>query len=287
MMDQPPIIIVGAGRSGTKLLRGMLASHPALVNFPREINYGWRYGNARYMTDELKPEHVTPKVRHYLLRLFARFAQAHEYKRVIEKTCANSLRVDFVRAIFPKAQLIHLIRDGRAVAESARRQWLSPQSPGYLLEKARWLPWRDVPYYAFRFWRYQLARLTFADGRPASWGPRFTGIDEDIRRYSLLEVCGIQWRQCVLVAHHAFQRIPVAQGREIFYEDLIQHPQEMMADLFDWLGLSFHAQSKKYIAKIITTDNLTKWRNELTSVELAQLLLHIEQSLHQFNYQIN
>ena len=118
-----PIIIVAAGRSGSKLLRGILASHWDAICFPREINYIWRHGNLDFPTDELQPENARPEVVQYIRKRFDKVRSGQGKQRVIEKTCANSLRVDFVHTIFPEAYFVHLVRDGRAVAESARRRW--------------------------------------------------------------------------------------------------------------------------------------------------------------------
>jgi len=53
----PPIIIVGAGRSGTNMLRDLLAQLPEFSTWPcDEINYIWRHGNRGFETDEFTRE---------------------------------------------------------------------------------------------------------------------------------------------------------------------------------------------------------------------------------------
>ena len=58
-MKKDPIIILGAARSGTKMLRKALASHPDLHAIPYDINYVWKYGSYQLPHDELRPEHAT------------------------------------------------------------------------------------------------------------------------------------------------------------------------------------------------------------------------------------
>ncbi|HUT60609.1 MAG TPA: sulfotransferase, partial [Phycisphaerae bacterium] len=123
-MNYSPIIIIGAGRSGTNMLRDMLTAFPGVGTWPcDEINYIWRHGNARYATDEFPPELARPRVRAYIRRAFDRLAARRGLSHVVEKTCANSLRVQFVRAVVPEARFIHIVRDGRDVAVSAVQRW--------------------------------------------------------------------------------------------------------------------------------------------------------------------
>ncbi|MDX1616147.1 MAG: sulfotransferase, partial [Candidatus Promineifilaceae bacterium] len=271
-----PIIVTGAGRSGTKLLRAILAQAPETVAFPREINYLWRHGNVSFPTDELRPEHARPDVSAYIRGRFARWSRRNQTLRVVEKTCANSLRLGFVRAIFPTASLIHLIRDGRAVAESARRRWLARPDLPYLLEKLRWVPARDIPYYGLRYMRYQLGRVRGqAIGAPSSWGPRFAGLDQLMTEKELIQVCGIQWRTCVRAADDYLQSIPDSPGHTLRYEDLVADPLVVTAQLFAVLNLTFDESCARFVQATVTQDNLVKWRKRLSIDDLALLLPHV------------
>jgi len=203
---------------------------------------------------------------------------------VLEKTCANSLRVEFVHAVFPEAHIIHLVRDGRAVSESARRRWLAPPEFKYLMEKARWVPAQDIPYYGFRFLKFQLKRFSGEDKAPASWGPRFSGMDDLVREKSLIEVCGIQWRTCVEATEEAFTRLPANQVLTVRYEDLVQSPLEVSEQIFSSIELNFSSESQQFIREFVTTSNLDKWRKHLSAEDLNLLLPHIESTLTKFGY---
>jgi len=281
-----PIVIVGAGRSGTKLLRGILVSHPDTVCFPREINYIWRYGNAGYPTDELLLEHARPTVVRYIRNRIASLSLRNGGARVVEKTCANSLRVDFCHRVVPDAFFIHLVRDGRAVAESARRRWQAGPELGYLLEKARWVPPSDVPYYALRYLRHQVGRLRSAERAQSSWGPRFTGLDSLVENLTLIEVCGLQWRACVQAADAALRRLPSSQCITVRYEDLVADPMPVVRELLDRAGLAFVAECGTYVHSQVQGGNLSKWRERLSQEELRLLLPHISSELGVHGYEI-
>ena len=282
--EQPPIIIVAAGRSGSKMLRSIIGSHPEIAYFPREINYIWRHGNTIFPTDELRPQHARPAVRNYIRKRFQRFGASHGDARVLEKTCANSLRVPFVHAVFPEAYIIHLVRDGRAVAESARRRWLARPEIKYLLEKARWVPVQDIPYYGLRYLKFQWRRFGDREKAPSSWGPRFAGLDELVQEKSLIEVCGIQWRTCVEAAENALTQLPSDQVLTVRYEDLVTDPLDVSAQIFEAIGLDSSPHSQTFIREFVTSSNLNKWNKALSQEDMRLLLPHIEATLEKLGY---
>jgi hypothetical protein len=285
--EKRPIIIVGAGRSGTKMLRGILSSHSDVVCFPREINYIWRHGNAEFPTDELTTEHARPEVAAYIRYRFETLSAKNNGRRVIEKTCANSLRVEFVNAVFPEAYIIHLVRDGRAVAESARRRWLAKPEMRYLLEKLRWVPVQDVPYYAFRFLRYQIGRVQLENGTQLSWGPRFAKLDTLTKEKSLIEVCGLQWQTCVKAASAALAQLPSKQVLTVKYENLVEDPVTISKHIFEHVQIPFLSESQTYVKNHIHPGNLDKWKQNLSSEELALLEPQIESELLKYGYQLH
>ena len=281
-----PIIIVGAGRSGTKMLRAVLTSHPDVVCFPTEINYIWRYGNAKLDTDELTPKHARPEVVRYIRCQFNKLSKKFHSGIIVEKTCANSLRVDFVHTILPKARIVHLVRDGRAVAESARRCWKGQPSVNYLLKKACWVPPRDIPYYAFRYIRYQLGRFSRHDTKQKSWGPRFAGLDELVKEKTLIEVCGIQWKVCVQAAESAMKDLPSDQTITLRYEDIIDSSLSTIGRLFEKIKLPFTPECQAYVRRTVTAENVNKWQHDLSGQDMLMLMQHIENELLQHGYEI-
>jgi len=87
------VIIIGAGRSGTNMLRDMLTSLPDFATWDcDEINPIWRHGNIGWPNDEIPPENATTKVDDYIRRAFTSIWKAKKQPGyVVEKTCANSV----------------------------------------------------------------------------------------------------------------------------------------------------------------------------------------------------
>ena len=55
----------------------------------------------------------------YIRKRFDSLANRQKLDFVVEKTCANSLRVDFIEQVVPEAQFLFIYRNGLDVVASA------------------------------------------------------------------------------------------------------------------------------------------------------------------------
>lgn len=128
-----PIVIGGCGSSGTTLLRRMLDRHPAIFCGPETRLFLPRVASLQDLADRLGfPE---PQVRRWRDESLskAEFVErvqaaclARSGKTVwAEKTPENIRYFPAIARRFPRARLVHVIRDGRDVACSLRQaKWL-------------------------------------------------------------------------------------------------------------------------------------------------------------------
>ena len=128
------VIIIGAPRSGTNMLRDVLCSIEGFDTWPcDEINFIWRHGNIKSQSDELRTDQANDYVKKFIRDKFCRLQKKKNSKVIVEKTCANSLRVPFVNEIIPDAKFIYIKRDMLDVVGSAKHRWKAPIS--YLFTK--------------------------------------------------------------------------------------------------------------------------------------------------------
>ena len=107
-------LIVGCERSGTTILGELLAAHLA-VRFIFEPHEIWeRAGDGINGSHRLVAEHATTDVRLSIREWFR--GQQGAATLLVDKTPRNVLRIPYVRAIFPEAKIIHIVRDGRDTA---------------------------------------------------------------------------------------------------------------------------------------------------------------------------
>ena len=144
-----PFFIVGHPRSGSTLLRYMLSSHPRLyvpdetgflpflntdphAELSRDAveNLLQRIGKLNRFWDGLVEDQDSfytalaySTLPFVLDALYRRQMEPHDPARWGDKTPLYVQYIPQIRAIFPDAQFIHIIRDGRDAALSARAKW--------------------------------------------------------------------------------------------------------------------------------------------------------------------
>jgi len=211
--------------------------------------------------------HARPEVRVKIESAFLRRARKNDAATLIEKTCANSLRVGFVHEIFPNARFVHLVRDGRSVAASASERWTASLDLPYLLRKARFVPRADLPYYAFRYLKTRLSRVRSDEKRLSWWGPRFHGMEDLSHDMPLVEVAAMQWKECVERALTQLAELPPRLVYQLDYRTLVTSPEESLSSLLDFLGTSVSAIDLRRSAGMIHGGSREKWREVLSPAE--------------------
>lgn len=290
-MNAQPVVIIGAGRSGTNMLRDVLTNLDGVDTWPcDEINYIWRYGNRDYPTDEMKVEHASPRIKNYIRDQFKSMAkrslaieQDAENQYLIEKTCANSLRVEFVDAIVPEAKYIFLVRDGRDVVASARKRWKAKLDIPYLVAKARYVPKTDLGYYALKYFLNRVSKQKNNEKALSVWGPKFEGMKELSSNKNLDYVCAAQWARCVELSEAAFSKLPAEKSLLIRYEDFVSKPIVELARIAEFLGMPHEEAALASACKEVKTSSVGKGQTVLNDSDADWLAL-IEPKLKHYNY---
>jgi hypothetical protein len=259
-----PLIIVGAPRSGTNMLRNVMCGLPTFGTWPcDEINYIWRYDNPDWPTDALPVRLATDPVSRYIESRFSRLASVQNLQVVVEKTCANSLRVPYVNAVLPNARYIWIYRDPLDCVASALKRWSAPLDWMYTLRKARYVPLHDISSYALRFVRNRMHRLASGNGRLASWGPVFEAMGEYLTTRSLAEVCALQWQACVEQSFAAFSEMPAEKWTAVSYERFVSDPNGQLSALCDFLSLPIDSAARENAIRDVSAQSVGRGRREL------------------------
>lgn len=304
---EKPIVIIGAARSGTYLLSSIISAHKS-VAYIGESNYVWKYSNAWLRHDMIPASQATPIVIDYIRGKFQRFCEETGKSRFCEKTPANSLRLPFVMKILPDAKVIHITRDGRDVAVSARKKVQGNIAKVTQLQKAGaqeycrgvWrarvqnlirrgshhfqtgIPASDLIYYLPDFAEYLLVQLGLR--KKAAWGPRIPGLKQLLKSHSVLEVCAIQWRICVEQVINYTSSNPDMDYLQIKFEDLCSSPRKIADQIFDFCKLTFPEGAKKRLNNIIPFKH-NHYSKNITDIELRLLNDNIAQTLRLLGYE--
>jgi hypothetical protein len=220
------------------MLRDWICSADRIATWPcDEINYIWRHGNLSFPSDAFTPEMAAPAIRKYIRARFSWVARRYGAKWVVEKTCANSLRVGFVARTLESPKFLFIFRDGLDAVGSAMRRWTAPLDILYVLRKARFVPSMDLPYYAARYLRSRLSRFFHPAGQLSSWGPVLPDMKRIVAEHTLPEICAMQWKSCVDHAMNAQQLLPPEQCLSLRYEDLVRAPSQSGLRIAEFLGV--------------------------------------------------
>jgi hypothetical protein len=265
------VIIIGAARSGTKMLRDCLGKQEGACPVPYDINFIWRLGNDSLPHDEISASLATGTARRKIARRLDRW---WSQPVLVEKTVSNALRVPYIYALFPNAKFIHLIRDGYDVVESSYRQWIAEPDWRYVVSKALSIPPVYAPRYAFRVGRAMLGRQFQASSRvpPPIWGPAYDGIHEDLTNEDTMLVVSRQWRRCVEKSLADLTTVPKDQQLEIRYEHFVHDPVGELERLADYCGIE--CSTLRVERKDIRTSEQGKGRSYLNRDQLA--VVHAE-----------
>lgn len=215
-----PVFITGCGRSGTTILGEALSHHPAItyLNEPREI---WEQA---YPETDIWSEEASRRggrlhldQRDCLLRKSEKLGDGFRKQvllagktRLVEKLPENNFRLEFIRAIFPNALFLHIVRNGIEVARSISRACKDSRASGP--EWPYWFgvddyKWKQLVEYSRRFDDYKnlpdLCKTEFDRG--------------------LLE-----WRLSVEAALRFSESVPSDSYLQISYENLLSSPVEVM-----------------------------------------------------------
>lgn len=266
-----PVIIIGAGRSGTNALRDALTALPGLETWPcDEINPIWRHGNLRHPDDELPQSAARPEVRRFIRRAFLRiWQQRGRPPFVVEKTCANALRVPFVDAVLSHAKFIHIVRDGVDVVASARKRWRGELDvPGlpYFMAKARYAPLSDLPVYAASAIGRRVAVRLGRRVHMGAWGPRFAGIERHAGA-PVEELCARQWVACVERADAAFAAMAEDRVISVYYEAMTADPADTLGRITEFLGHDVPAEALATAAGTIRSGGAGNERRAIGDLE--------------------
>jgi hypothetical protein len=198
-----PIFLVGAPRSGTTLAVNLFGSHPDVANWSEA---GRLWDPIHYHDPEAEhywtADQATPAQIRRLHRWCEWYRQAHGKARFVNKHPRNSLRIGYLRRVFPDAQFIHVIRDGRAVVSS-------------MLE--------------------QIGRRERRQKRPMGGFAKPPGW-RAMMRDDLAEQAALQWQAIVRTVRE--QRAALGPAyTEVRYEALCAHPRDIYRELFRFAGL--------------------------------------------------
>jgi hypothetical protein len=294
-VDPTFAFVLGTGRCGSTLVHEVLARHPAMGflsnledrlplpaaagrfnsglyrNVPARFT---RKGRLRFAPSEgyraldravspilsapqrdLRAEDVTPWLERRTRRFFEERADAQARPIFLHKFTGWP-RSGFLGRIFPEARFVHVVRDGRAVANSFLQ-----------------MPW----------WRGY-------EGPDAwGWGPlsQTAAAEWETSGRSFALLAGLQWALLIDAFEEAKAQIDPNRWLELRYEDFVAAPREATAEILGFLGVEWDDVFEEGFAKMRFDAGRTEaFRADLGIRDVALLDASLERHLIRFGYPV-
>jgi hypothetical protein len=283
-----PLIIVGTGRCGSTVLHRVLARHPRVMwlsgfcdRFPTRPEWNRRaviavsnpvfnrvmggkiqpgecyrfwdqyaYGFSEPCRDLVRTD-VTVRVKKQVRAAFEAMLTPTRDRLLIKIT--GWPRIGFLNEIFEDAKFVHIIRNGRAVANS-------------LLHVNFWRGW-----YGPQGWRAGL--LSPED--QATW---------EAYDRSFVALAGLEWRIQMRAIEAARRAIDPDRFLEVKYETFCEQPSETCRRIVDFADLPYTPEFERHVRMATITDMSNRWRKDLTPGQQTLLDALLREDLARHGY---
>jgi hypothetical protein len=183
---------------------------------------------------------VTPWLERRFAAFFNERAQAQRTDTFLHKFTGWP-RAGFIRGVFPSARFIHVVRDGRAVANS----WLQ-------------MPW----------W------LGYEGPDHWQWGPLPAELAAEWEESgeSFVVLAGLLWKMLIDAFDVARKAIPAMDWLEVRYEDVAANPRTAFAKMLEFCGLPWDAEFERGFERhTFTASRSDAFRRDLAATDVDRL----------------
>lgn len=269
------LFVLGTGRCGSTLLARILAAHPEIgwiSGLPGKLG---RVGRTLRMEPrpseayDLLQRHVSPMLvdpfrdltaadaAPWLERRLRRFfeGRAEEDGRpVFMHKFTGWPRARLLAVVFPEAKFVHVVRDGRSVANSyVQVNW--------------WQGYRGAP--GWTFGRLSEAERSDWEATGCSW----------------TYLAGLEWKRLMAAFEETRAEIGEDRWLDLRYEDLVARPQEETNTVLRFAGLDAWGGLDDALARLgVSAGRTDAYRDELRPEDVAQLESLLAATLPRWGY---
>jgi hypothetical protein len=285
--------VLGTGRCGSTLVSDVLARHPG-VGFVSNVDdrirtpiAGGRWnapiyrrvppeltrkGRLRFAPSEgyrILARHVSPEIvapfrdlvaadaTPWLADRFATFFQRQADAQALPVFLHKFTgwpRAGFIDAALPEARFVHVVRDGRAVANSLVQ-----------------MPWWDG----------------FGGPSSWSWGPLPSRYEAEwaASERSFPVLAGLEWKILIDAFESARAALPPERWHQVRYEDVLEDPKGRIEEILRFLGLPWTDDFERSFARYtFGRDRADAYRGELASRDIRALDASLAEHLERTGY---
>ena len=299
--NRDPILLVGAGRSGTNLIAMALGNAKDILN-AYEQRYVWNKGS-RDLRSDLRPINtVSESDIDYIRQHFSKLLRGDE-TMVVDKTPANSLRLDYCLKVFPNAKIVNVIRDphdniSSRIVEISKSGYTDrpsgkppPSRVKILLQRGKHavnlLKRRNIPidrlHIALLDQCGELFKIGLM-GKSDRYAERVPGMSQIRENYGVLASLCYQWKTIVNTSTNIGRSLTRSQYLELKYEDLVLNPAFVAEKLADFVGTIEPNSIIEYLKSNAREETVGKGKVNLSTEQIEEISVMLEDELVRFGY---
>lgn len=281
---KPPIILFGNTRSGTTMVQNVMDAHQDIVKW-YEPHALWRYADPVRPLDVFDENDATEKVKRYIRKQFLKY-QKHNGNRVImEKSPPNIQRIPYVRAVFPEATFLYIVRNPFSFINSVELKWQSTVTGKGIIRRLKDTPVSQLHHWVRRYVVQQFNKRVLRRKYRTVWGPRYDGIYQDLKTQDLLTVIARQWAVCSRNAEKALALFDEGQVLRLRYEDFALDPISDLERICSHCGLEMTNDVMKAAKELVKSDRQHKW-HRFDPRDLARVVPELTEEMQRHGYEI-
>lgn len=256
-----PLYLIGTGRSGTTWLGKVLSLHPELgfLNEPKALWHAaipdedligsYTRAPARLVLDE---RDATPHAARVLTRAYGAFLRLTGSRRVLDKYPELVFRVECVRALFPDARFLLLVRSGADTCRSVAA-WSARRKTNARGEKRDW-------------WGLERRKFQILVQQGAAREPDLAGHEGELLALTRQEdMAALEWILAMRAGLAATERYP-ENVHVVGYDELLARPRETVHRALDFAALPRDQLALRY------AESSAERHTSTSQVELATIL---------------
>lgn len=281
----PPVFIIGSPRSGTTLLFKLLCIHPKYTS-SFEPEWVWKDVFGKGIDDSYQNEFNSLGGYRIILNYFSKIEKQAPY--LLTKNPKDSLRVNILHKMFPKARFVHIVRDGRDVISSIIDGW---QSPHYVTDKKYNWNFLRIPNYE------NISRFDSHIKGAQIWFVSNMSIEKSIKF--------IRKPNYFLVRYEDLLEKPLFEVEKLTNFLEISLPSDKLNLILNNISNQVHKKNENEFAKnnifgekvieseidddagsgtLSKSKRIGKWKTKLSATELSEIMPIIKSYLEKYNY---
>ena len=281
---RPPIILIGNTRSGTTITQNLIGLHPEIVTWyePRTL---WMYADPKRRHDEFGESDATENVTRYIRCQFLKYQISNNNRQIMENTPSNVFRVPYVAKIFPDSTYLHITRNPFSCISSIELKWQNTKTWSGVKRSLAVTPVAHLPFYGKQFLRQMVAKKVLRRKYAPIYGPRYDGIEEDLKSLDKLSIIARQWARGNRKARQDLGRLEAGQVLSFRYEDLMQKPETVLPRIYRHCGLNCDGNIIHTAKQMIDPGRQEKWRR-LDADALRSVIPEVQDEMRFYGYQV-